>query len=357
VSRRASRARDSGFDECGDGVRFENIGFAQVKHEIRPGEKPGCATAVPGSTFTPHMERPLARIRERSAAASAVDILKAYIELSKPRIMVLVLLVAAASFLMASRPSPDWARLAVSLLGIAILAAGIFSLNQYQERHTDPLMRRTARRPLPSGRVSPRAALAFGAGMTAAAFALITPVLGWVAAAVALATFVSYVLVYTPMKTRTAWHTTLGAVSGAMPPLLGWAAATGSLPPAAWVLFGILFLWQYPHFLAIDTMHAEEYARAGIRLLPPVDGKRGGATAAVIAFSLVLLLGFSVLPWVMHLAGVIYLASALAAGAGFLAAGCLLMVRRSKNSARILLRASVLYLPAIFAVMAFNTVR
>jgi protoheme IX farnesyltransferase len=287
------------------------------------------------------------------SAVRGIDRLRAFADLSKPRISLLLVIVAAASFLMADRGSPSWLRLAAAAVGTGILAAGIFALNQYMERISDGLMRRTAGRPLPSGRLTPGAALVFGIVMTTASVAFFFVLFGWVSAAVAFATFVSYILVYTPLKKRTALHTTLGAISGAMPPLLGWASARGSLAPDAWALFAIMFFWQYPHFLAIDSIYAEDYARAGIRLMPAVDARGGRGTTAVIVLTLVLLTGASILPRMTGLAGNVYLVTALAAAAAFLAAGILLAIRRTKKSARIVLRASVLYLPVVFIVMAF----
>ena len=305
---------------------------------------------------TPSPE-PIAAPRLAPQRAVGLQRLKAYGELTKPRILVLLVIVALASFFLASLRPLDWGRLGAAAVGISALAAGILALNGHWERDSDRLMRRTAGRPVPSGRLSPKEAFAFGAAATTAAVAFITFRLGWVAGVAAFATFVSYVLVYTPLKQRSAWHTTVGAFSGAMPPLLGWASARGALGPEAWALFGMLFFWQFPHFLAIASMYGEDYARAGIRVLPAVDAKGGSLTASLIAGSLVLLLAVSVLPWLTGLAGVVYLAGAAAAGAVFAAAGVLLLVRRTKRSARLVLRASVLYLPVVFALMVFDKVR
>ncbi len=289
--------------------------------------------------------------------AAGVERLKAYVELTKPRILVLLVIVALASFYLASPRTLDWGRLVSAAVGISTLAAGILALNGHWERGSDALMRRTAGRPVPSGRLSPREAFAFGTAATTAAVAFITFRLGWIAGAAALFTFASYVLVYTPLKRRTAWHTTLGALSGAMPPLLGWASARGALSLEAWALFAMLFFWQFPHFLAIATMYGEDYARAGIKVLPAVDAKGGGLTASLIVASLVLLLAASMLPWLTGLSGTVYLVGAAAAGAGFAASGVLLLARRTRRSARMVLRASVLYLPVVFALMVFDVVR
>ncbi len=295
-----------------------------------------------------------ATVERASRAGASAARLRAVAELSKPRILLLVVLVAAASFIVASRAGLDWVRLAAAAAGTTLLGAGIFALNQFQERRADSLMRRTAARPLPSGKVAPLVALVVGAVTTFAACAYFLLLFGVAAASVAVSTFVSYVLVYTPLKTRTALHTTLGAISGAMPPLLGWAAARGGLAPGAWALFALLFFWQFPHFLAIDTIYSDDYARAGIKLLPAVDARGGRATAGLINVTLVLLVGASVLPRVLGFAGDVYLGTASLLGAAFLTTGILLARRRTKKSARLLLRASVLYLPVLFAVMALD---
>ena len=190
--------------------------------------------------------------------------MKNYFQLIKPRITILILLVAMAAFYLADPGSMDWKKFTVMIVATALLASGIFALNAYLERDTDLLMRRTASRPLPGKRLLPRQALAFGVIVTFAALFLLVLRLGWVAGAVGLFTFVSYVLVYTPLKRRTELHTALGALSGATPPLIGWAAARGSLEPGAWILSGILFLWQIPHFLALAWLYREDYAKAGV---------------------------------------------------------------------------------------------
>jgi protoheme IX farnesyltransferase len=302
------------------------------------------------SSPEPEAAAPLSR-------AAGLQRLKAYGELTKPRILVLLVIVALASFYLATPGTVDWGRLASAAIGISALAAGILALNGHWERDSDRLMRRTAGRPVPSGRLTPREAFAFGAAATTAAVAFIAVRLGWVAGVVAFSTFVSYVLVYTPLKQRSAWHTTIGALSGAMPPLLGWASARGALSPDAWGLFAMLFFWQFPHFLAIATMYGEDYARAGIKVLPAVDARGGALTASLIVASLALLLVASVLPWITRLAGTVYLAGAAAAGVGFASAGVLLLARRTKRSARVVLRASVLYLPIVFALMVFDVAR
>jgi protoheme IX farnesyltransferase len=291
-----------------------------------------------------------------SSSAAPVSLwarLRAFSELTKPRIGLLLLAVAACSYYLGAGRTFDSGRFAVLVAAVALLAAGVLSLNQFFERERDARMQRTRGRPLPSGRLRPHQALAFGLAGSISSVLLFTFVVNLVSAAVALFTLVSYILVYTPLKTRTAYHTTLGALSGATPTLLGWAAARGSLEPQAWVLFALLFLWQFPHFLAINLMYREDYARAGIRVLPGED-PRGTRTAVAIIAPTVLLLGVSLLPVPMRLLGPIYLLFAAPLGALFLFVAARVAVRQEKRDGRFLLKASVLYLPCIFMLMTFT---
>ena len=294
-------------------------------------------------------------------ALPAIGRLRAYLELAKPRISSLILIVTASSFFVAEGGIAQLPRALVTLAVTAALAAGIFSLNHYLERDRDALMRRTAGRPLPSGRIGAREALVFGSVCTAAALAAAFLFLNPLTAAVGLFTAASYLLVYTPLKRATAHHTSLGALSGATPPLLGWAAARGELGAEAWILFGILFLWQFPHFLSIDLMYREDYERAGILVLPVVD-LSGRAVALELLGSLALLLVVSLLPAATGLIGrpepgspplvrLLYCAAALLLGLWFLSVGIRTARERTKIAARRLLRASVLYLPLLFAAM------
>jgi protoheme IX farnesyltransferase len=282
--------------------------------------------------------------------------IKAYIELTKPRITLLLLAVAMASFYVASPDAVNWMRLAVLTVATALLAAGVFALNAYIERGTDLLMRRTENRPLPSRRMLPRNALLFGAALTTCAVLMHALLLGWVAGTLAVMVFVSYDLVYTPLKRRTELHTALGAVSGAIPPLLGWAAARGSLDANAWILFAILYLWQFPHFIAIEVMYKDDYARAGIRIIPALE-PRGNAAAATILAAVCLLIIVGAAPSLTGLAGRVYLLGGLLVGAGFLAAGIFFAIDKSRKRARYLLLASVAYLPLVFVLMVADASR
>ena len=275
---------------------------------------------------------------------------RAYLGLTKPRITLLVLAVAVGSFALASAPAVPWLTLAEAGLGVVLLAFGIFALNHYVERDTDALMLRTAHRPLPSGRIAPSEALLFGSVLTAASVFGFSVVFGPVAGLVALFTFVSYIFIYTPLKRRTMHHTIPGAISGAMPPLLGWASARGSLGIEAWVLFAILFFWQFPHFLALELMYREDYQRGGIRVVTATRAS-GPWVVAEITIASVLLVAVSLLPYFTGAASVAYLTGAAGLGVAFLAFPIVAAVRRDKRSGRLLLRVSVSYLPLLFLLL------
>src|SRR5262245_61827833 len=201
--------------------------------------------------------------------------INAFAELTKPTITFLVVLTAAAGFCMGSAKGIDFLGLLNLSIGVALLSSGIATLNQYLERDLDRLMKRTAHRPLPAGKLAQREALVFGIVLSAAATAYLALLINPLSAVLGVATLASYLFIYTPLKTRTTLSTALGAFPGAMPPFIGWVAARGSVSVEAWVLFAILFLWQFPHFLAIACLYRDDYARAGIRMLPVVesDGK------------------------------------------------------------------------------------
>ncbi len=279
---------------------------------------------------------------------SSTGKLAAFAELTKPRITVLLVLVAAASFVLASTGFPDWLRLAQLVIGIWMLAAGLFALNQYLERDLDTRMRRTRDRPLPSGRLRPSAALWFGVTFSALAIGGLSLRLGWLTGVFSLFTLANYLFVYTPLKLRTFHHTTVGAFSGATPPLLGWVAASGRLELNAWVLFAILFLWQFPHFLAIGMLYAEDYRSAGVRVLPALDLPKA---RRLLRGSQVALVGTSLLPAATGLVRLPYLAAAALLGIAYLLFG--LRADGGPKSARRLLTASVLYLPLLFGLLLF----
>jgi len=280
--------------------------------------------------------------------------LAAFIDLTKPRITMLVVLTAAAGFCLGSRQGIDYVRLLHMALGITLLSSGISTLNQYIERDLDRLMRRTEARPLPSGKLTALQALIFGVVLCTVATAYIALFVNPLSALLGLITLASYLFVYTPLKTRTTLSTVLGAFPGAMPPLIGWVAAQGVITIEAWILFAILFLWQFPHFLAIAWMYRDDYARAGIKMLPVVEPE-GRVTGQQIIVYTVLLIPVSLMPTMVHLAGVVYLIGAIALGAGFLVYSVRAAFKRTTWQARQLLLASVVYLPVLFALMVLNS--
>jgi protoheme IX farnesyltransferase len=285
--------------------------------------------------------------------SSLPDILAAYLELTKPRITFLVVLSALAGFCLGA-PSPfDYLRLLHTAVGVALLSSGIGTLNQYLERELDSLMRRTRTRPLPAGRLSPREAWWFGIAISVAAEVYLAVMLNPLTAAWGMVALSSYLFLYTPLKTRTTLCTFVGAFPGALPPLLGWAAARGEVGLEAMVLFAILFLWQFPHFHAIAWLYREDYARARIRMLPVIE-EDGRATARQIVSCAALLLPVSLLPVLLKLSGQLYLWGALLLGLWFLSTSLRAAAAKSKPQARRLLRASVLYLPLLFALMVLN---
>src|SRR5690349_3193406 len=290
------------------------------------------------------VERTRLSFRERVAA---------YVELTKPRITFLIVLTSAAGFALASRGRLDYVAMLRALLGIALLSSGIATLNQYAERELDALMRRTASRPLPSGKLAAWEALAFGAGITIAAEIFLLVFVNPLSALLGLTVIAGYVFAYTPLQTKTSLSTMVGAFPGAVPPLIGWTAARGSVSLEGWVLFAILFLWQFPHFLAIAWMYREDYSRAGILMLPVVEPD-GRVTAQQIVIYTLMLLPVSLLPVALGMSGRIYLYGAIVLGLLFLYSSLRAAFSMSRQQARRLLLASVLYLPLLFILMVLN---
>jgi protoheme IX farnesyltransferase len=285
--------------------------------------------------------------------ASVRERLSAYLELTKPRITFLIVLTAAAGFCLGTQGNINYLLLVHGMIGIALLSSGIATLNQYMERGLDGLMRRTAMRPLPSGKLTPFEACVLGLGLTLGAEIYLALMVNLLTAALGLTVIIGYLLVYTPLKTRTTLSTFFGAFPGAMPPLMGWTAARGSMEMEAWVLFAILFLWQFPHFLAIACMYREDYGRAGIVMLPVVEPE-GRVTAQQIVIYTLLLLPVSLLPTVMGLSGAVYFYGAIILGVLFLYSSIRAAISKSRQQARRLLLASVIYLPLLFALMVLN---
>lgn len=285
--------------------------------------------------------------RERRRVASDLFVL------TKPRVVLMVLVTTVVGYYVAASGALDYARLAHVLLGTMLAAGGTLALNQYLEREVDGRMARTRTRPLPDGRLHPLEALAFGVLCTVAGLAYLAVTVGALAAAVTSATAVLYLFAYTPLKLRTPFCMIVGAVPGALPPVTGWVAARGTFDTGAWILFGILFLWQLPHTLAIARLYRDDYARAGVRVLPVVDGD-GEATERQIVVGCLALLAVGLLPTVSGLAGAAYFAGALILGLVFLACGMLQAFAPSAAAARRVLFASLLYLPALLVLLALD---
>jgi protoheme IX farnesyltransferase len=274
-----------------------------------------------------------------------------YLELAKARLSALVLLTTATGFWLGVRSHSELIRLLPLTLGTALVAAGANALNQWMERDRDALMQRTSRRPLPAGRLAPAAAFRFGVGCSAAGLAVLLIWVNPLATAIAAASWASYVLVYTPLKRRTPLCTLIGAVPGALPPVIGWAGARHELTLEAAALFLLLFLWQLPHFLALAVLHRDDYARAAFPLLPLIEPE-GLMTARQIALYGLALLPVSLVPSVIGVAGAVYFFGALALGLGFAGMAAKAAWARSAQSARRLFRTSILYLPALLVLLA-----
>ena len=273
--------------------------------------------------------------------------------LAKPRITVMVALTSAAGFALASGPRVDLAGLAGTVAGTALLAAGASTLNQVVERDVDRLMRRTADRPLPSGRLDPDFALAFGALLSLVGVFLLALAVNALTALIGAATLAGYVFLYTPLKRTSPLATVIGAVPGATPPMMGWTGARNEVEIGAWVLFAILFLWQLPHFLAISWLYRADYERAGMPMLAVLDPEGGRVARQAVLYSAALL-PVSLMPSALGLSGGVYAAGAIALGLAFLGTSAAFALARSPETARRLLLVSVLYLPAIFAVLVLD---
>jgi heme o synthase len=277
----------------------------------------------------------------------------AYIALTKPDVSFLVLITTAAGYYMGARGPVDWLRLVHTVFATMLIAAGTAALNHYIERESDRHMRRTASRPLPSGVLQPPEALWFGMALCIAGAVYLYFAAGVLAAGLGVATCLSYLLGYTPLKKRTVWATFVGAFPGAIPPMIGWAAATGSLDRGAWLLFAILFLWQFPHFHAIAWMYREDYARAGILMLPVVD-KQGTRTFRQIILTAVALVGVSLLPAVVGLAGVRYFFGALVVSVGLLQVCLWAATAKTNIRAKWLMHATVMHIPILLGLMIYD---
>jgi heme o synthase len=291
------------------------------------------------------------RLARRASLASAVTrALADYVALTKPRLNLLVVASSAAGYYLGARAPFDVAAMVQAVGGTALVAAGAAALNQFAERDIDAMMRRTRTRPLPSGRLSPWEALAFGLALFVTGLAVLALTVTMLATMLAFVTLVVYLGVYTPMKRRTPLSTLVGAVPGALPPLIGWSASHGTIAGGGAALFAIVFLWQIPHFMAIAWLFRDDYDKAGLPVLPVLepDGHRTGRTAVVYAAALI---PISLLPWLIGMTGLSYAAVAAAVGLGLLWLAIRFAIMRSNTAARSLFLGSIIYLPVLWIVM------
>jgi protoheme IX farnesyltransferase len=293
---------------------------------------------------------------ERHYPVGAYTALADYWALTKPEVNSLIAVTTFAGFYLGypihSHHFP-FALLAHTLLGTLLVASGTGTLNQFFERSFDAQMRRTARRPIPAGRVEPASALHFGILLSSAGSLYLAVAVNALASLLALLTVVTYLFLYTPLKRETPLCTLVGALPGAMPPLIGWAAASGNLGLGAWVLYAFVFLWQFPHFMAIAWMYREDYARAGYLVLP--HGERRVRFMAWQSVMPLLVLALMIpTPVLLGQAGLLYLIGASVLSSGFLYFGAQLALRKSNLAARQLLFASIIYLPLVFVLMVLD---
>lgn len=286
----------------------------------------------------------------REAATSSPSRLADYVTLVKPRLNFLVVASSAAGYYLGASGRLDPANMAEAVLGTALVAGGAAALNQVFERETDGLMRRTRLRPLPDGRVTPADATIFGTVLSAAGLALLVARTNLAASALALATIVVYLAIYTPMKRRTPLSTLIGAVPGALPPLIGWTAARGTIDAGGLALFAIVFVWQMPHFMAISWLYRDDYATARLPMLSVLDprGHRAARQALLYAAALV---PVSLAPSMLGMAGSMYTVVASVLGLALLGLAVGFARGRDDRSARRLFLGSITYLPLLWIVM------
>ncbi len=292
-------------------------------------------------TIAAEIGQPRINVRDKAAA---------YLELTKPRIAVLLVLTSAAGFYMGTSGAFDVLLFIHSMLAITLLALGVATLNQYWERGIDPLMERTSSRPLPTKRVGERQALVFGIIQCAAAEGYLLFFVNSLTAILGIIVIVGYVFVYTPLKTRTSASTPIGAIPGALPPLMGWTAAANEISIAAWALFVMQFLWQFPHFFAIAWMYRDEYKKAGILMLPVLDPE-GRLTFRQVVLFAIMLFPISLAPFFLGLSGQIFLIGASILGVWFLWTSFKAARSRSIAGSKKLLLMTVIYLPLLFILM------
>ncbi len=308
-----------------------------------------------GIALPPLIDR--AALRAERAVTATPSRLRDFYELTKPRMNLLVVITTMVGFYMAVRSSVgaqiDWLLLVHTILGTALTAAGASVLNQYVERDLDLKMPRTANRPLPSGRILPTEALLLAVILSVSGVLYLDLCVNPITALLGAITLASYVWVYTPMKRWTTLCTVVGAIPGAIPPLMGFTAVHGSTSPQAWTLFGILFLWQMPHFLAIAVLYKDDYAAGGFKMLPCVDPDLT-ATGRQIVVYLLSLIPVTLLPFGLRMAGPIYFIAAFILGLWFLAYGVKAALSRTRQDARKLFFVSIIYLPLLLGLLMLD---
>jgi heme o synthase len=288
-------------------------------------------------------------VRQRDGVRAQTTIAD-YVALTKPRLNFLVVATSAAGYYLGAAAPPNLLQMTFAVAGTALVAGGAAVLNQVYERDTDALMRRTRLRPLPDGRVAASDARIFGVAMSAMGVVLLAVRANLLAAVLALSTLVVYLIVYTPMKRRTSLATLVGAVPGALPPLIGWAASHGTVSVGGAALFAIVFLWQIPHFMAIAWLYRDDYSKAGFPMLSVVEpeGRRSGQQALLYAIALI---PVTLVPTLVGVAGMAYGVVALVLGLGLLALSARFAIARSDRTARALFYGSIIYLPLLWIAM------
>ena len=289
----------------------------------------------------------------RTSALTQPAKLNAYIALTKPDVSFLVLMTTGAGFYMGARGPMPWLHMLHVIFGTLMIAAGTAALNHYIERESDRSMRRTASRPLPTGQLTPAEARRFGLALALGGAVDLYFTAGYIACLLGVFTSISYLLAYTPLKRRTVWATFIGAIPGAIPPMIGWTAATGKLDTGAWLLFAILYVWQFPHFHAISWIYREDYARAGILMLPVVD-KDGSRTFRQIILYSASLVAVSLLPAIMGFAGVLYFFGALVTCTGLVQVCLWAASAKTNTRAKWLMHATVLHIPILLGLMMYD---
>jgi protoheme IX farnesyltransferase len=319
-----------------------------------------------GPQYTPSLDRRRREYQDMESQISAQNasqpasgdrslrsLLADYFELAKARLGALVVLTAFVGYVLGARGEVSPWGLAAAVLGTALSAFGANILNQWREAEPDSLMLRTRERPLPAGRISRRRAATWGIVTALAGLAILAVGTNWLTTLLSLFVILLYVLVYTPLKMRTPLNTVVGAVCGAVPPMMGWTAATGRLDAGAWILGGILFAWQIPHFLALAWLYREDYARGGFRMLPAVDHE-GRLTARLAFLYAVALLPITAALSAFGVTGGAYLVTSQAVGLAFVGLGWIFLRARSQQTARRLFLASILYLPVLLGLMVID---